>query len=321
MYYLLSKQLGGIVGATFREEISVGVVGWRQTLNSRVVVWRARSYGKVLAVVAVSAFALGITALPSGATTNPTNWPYAGGSPGYDVSYPQCSNPSSYTPSPSSSPQFAIIGIDGGRPFNANGCTQKEWGAALGAKVTSISIYINTGYSGAYAHDITSTCAADNTPYKVGSKLAQAWQIGCSEADFALNTAISDGVNPNVPTGNQVGGGMWWADVETGNSWSTNTSLNQATIQGVVTELAAPTTSTLSPEGGLPVGIYSNTTFWKKITGNTSWAPTSPIISPTPQWYAGSSCTSFAGSNPVWLAQTGTSSVGDPDTACPLSAT
>ncbi len=316
MYYLLGKELGGVVDATFHGEVSVGVVGWRRTLNSKVAVWRARSYGKVLAVVAVSAFALGITALPSGATTNSTMWPYAGGSPGYDVSYPQCSSPSSYTPSSTStlSPQFAIIGIDGGRPFNTNGCTQKEWGAALGAKVTSISIYINTGYSGAYAHDITSNCATDPTPYKFRSKLAQAWQIGCSEADFALNTAMSDGVNPNANS--VVGGGMWWADVETGNSWSTNTSLNQATIQGVVTELAAPTTSTLSPEGGLPVGIYSNTTFWKKITGSTSWAPTSTTISPTPQWYAGSSCTSFAGSNPVWLEQTGTNFVGDPDTAC-----
>jgi hypothetical protein len=226
------------------------------------------------------------------------------------MSFPQCSSLASLTSTSIPTGQFAIIGIDGGRPFNTNGCTKGEWAAALNAKPSSISIYINTGYSGAYAHDITKNCSSDATPYPAKSKLAQAWEIGCSEADFALSTAATDVVNPNANS--TVGGGMWWADVETGNSWSHNTSLNQATIQGVVTELAAPTNGD-SYEGGLPVGIYSNKTFWNKITGNSSWAPTSS----TPQWYAGSTCTPFEGvSSPVWLKQTGTPFFGDPDTAC-----
>ncbi|NNN12455.1 MAG: hypothetical protein HKL81_01735 [Acidimicrobiaceae bacterium] len=294
-------------------------------MNSKIyniTLRRIRSSRKAIALVGVSVFALGVAIPPASASTNSTNWPYTSSSTwapnGYDVSYPQCTSTTPY-----SSGEFAMIGIDGGRPFNTNGCVTNEWGAALTAGASSISIYINTGYSGAYAHDITTNCANDiktapNPPYPVGSKLAQAWEIGCSEADFALSTAMTDVVNPNANS--QVGGGMWWADVETGNSWSTNKSLNQATIQGVVTELATPTgdlpnTSTsLSSEGGLPVGIYSNTTFWNKIMGK-SWSGSGSSA----DWVAGSSCSAAFDSSPVWVTQSGSTAVGDPDTACPVS--
>jgi hypothetical protein len=193
-----------------------------------------------------------------------------------------------------------------------------EWGAALTAQVSSISIYINTGNSGAYGHDITAACAAHvPSKYSYSRKLAQAWEIGCSEADYAFATASLNGVTPAAPvngsTDKNLGGGMWWADVENGNSWSHNTALNQATIEGVTHELSNPVNSKYTGFGGLPVGVYSNTTFWNKITGG-NWTP----ITSNADWYAGSTCTQFD-SNPAWVAQTGTSTVGDPDTACPLS--
>ena len=266
---------------------------------------------KTLALVGVSVFVMGVAIPPAGATSS-SNWPYPTGTSGYDVSYPQCTSSTSY-----SSGGFAIIGLGGGRPFQANGCAASEWGAALAAGATSISIYINTGYSGAYSRDITSACSA-NVPstYKSGSKLAQAWEIGCSEADFAFQTALSDVINPNAPAStsspSNLGGGMWWADIETGNSWSTNTSLNQATIQGIVSELASPVNSAYTPEAGLPVGIYSNTAFWNKITGKSLWAPKGS----SGEWIAASSCSSTFDGNTAYVAQHGTTAVGDADTAC-----
>ena len=265
---------------------------------------------KTVALVGVSIFVMGVAIPPAGATTS-SNWPYTSITTGYDVSYPQCTSGTIY-----SSGGFAIIGLGGGRPFKANGCATSEWGAAIAAGATSISIYINTGYSGAYSRDITSACSANvPTTYKSGSKLAQAWEIGCSEADFAFQTALSDGINPNAPGGtSNLGGGMWWADIETGNSWSTNTSLNQATIQGIVSELASPVNSAYGGEAGLQVGIYSNTTFWNKITGKSLWTP----LYSSADWIAGNKCSSTFDGNPAYVAQYGNTAVGDPDTTCPL---
>ena len=269
---------------------------------------RILSARKTLALVGVSVFVMGVVIPPAGATSS-SKWPYASGTSGYDVSYPQCTSSTSY-----SSGGFAIIGLGGGRPFTANDCATSEWGAALAAGATSISIYINTGYSGAYSREITSACST-NVPatYKSGSKLAQAWEIGCSEADFAFKTALSDGVSPNAPASAlNVAGGMWWADIETGNSWSTNTSLNQAAIQGIVSELASPVNTAYGSEAGLPVGIYSNTTFWNKITGKSSWTPSGSSA----DWIAGNKCSSTFDGNPAYVAQYGTTAVGDADTTC-----
>ena len=267
---------------------------------------------RILLAGAAATFGIVLAAGPAYASTT-TNWPYSLGTPGYDVSYPQCSVASSY---PTNFSGFAIIGVGDGRPFTANPCVKAEWGAALTAQASSISIYINTGNSGAYGHDITAACAA-NVPSIYSRKLAQAWEIGCSEADYAFATASLDGVTPATPTtsgstDSTLGGGMWWADVENGNSWSTNTALNQATIEGVTDELSNPVNPSYTGFGGLPVGVYSNTTFWSKITGSSSWSPSTSNA----DWYAGSSCSSFDGKS-VWVAQYGTTSTaGDPDTAC-----
>ncbi len=92
------------------------------------------------------------------------------------------------------------------------------------------SLYFNTGYAGAYAKDLTADCqsAVGNapipatTPAHQKSVEQQAWEIGCSEAAYAAVNA------PATPA-------MWWADVETGNRWSTNTTYNDMAIDGIAT--------------------------------------------------------------------------------------
>src|SRR5260370_14223866 len=79
--------------------------------------------------------------------------PYPTGQSGYDVSYPQCG--SATTPPPGS---FGIVGVNGGRPFSNNACLAAEFVAAPGP--TAASLYINTGYSGAYGKDTTAGCSS-----------------------------------------------------------------------------------------------------------------------------------------------------------------
>ena len=65
----------------------------------------------------------------------------------------------------------------------------------------------------------------------------QAWAIGCSEAQYALQ---------QVPTPDTVT--MWWLDEETANSWSSsNLSLNLDAIDGAV--------SYAQTYGGVPTGV------------------------------------------------------------------
>ena len=117
----------------------------------------------------------------------------------------------------------------------------------------------------------------------------QAWEIGCSEADYAVSQA----------SGLKVA--MWWLDVEVGNSWSTSSStLNRQTIQGAVDRLSS---------AGL-VGVYSTASSWNTITGG-SFSPNGSSA----DWVAAGSCSTSFDGKPVWLSQF-TSSGFDNDTAC-----
>jgi len=193
--------------------------------------------------------------------------PYTTGQTGYDVSYPQCPG----TSAPAGS--FGIIGVNGGRPFSPNSCFDNEYAAAP----PTASVYINTGYAKAYRSRITAGCAAGGT---------QAWAIGCSEAEYSLK---------------QVGGrtpSMWWLDVETDNSWSsTDLSLNQFTIQGIVDTLHQATSA---------VGIYSTGYQWQTIVGSlpvtgvrANWVATGNLAAEGAHAVCG---TGFSGA-PVWLVQ------------------
>jgi hypothetical protein len=208
-----------------------------------------------------------VNALPAAAATNP----YATRTTGYDVSYPNCST--------SATGPFAIVGVNHGKPFTTNACFGAEYSSA--PQSPTPSLYINTGYSGAYGKNITAACA-------VGAN--KAWEIGCSEADFSLR---------------QVGGlvaSMWWLDVETANSWSTgNLALNRAAIQGAVDRLN---------QTGLPVGVYSTPSMWKAITGG-SFTPSGIAA----DWVAAGTCSTPFTKSPVWLTQS-TSGGLDHDTAC-----
>jgi hypothetical protein len=254
----------------------------------------------VLAVVFIAAV-LGFTQAPAGAASSP----YTG--TGYDASYPSAQCTTNTYPD-----GFAIIGLGGGRPFTTNACLTHEWkSASKNGTPTTPSLYFNTGYAGSYARHITSACTsaaavAGNVPASPAgtsshqrSTEVQAWEIGCSEAAYAAAQA------PGTPA-------MWWADVETGNSWSTNIIYNDFAIDGIAYEISVL---------GSAVGFYSTPAMWNKIAG-TGFNSTPSIDA---DWQPGSMsiCAASGFSNsPVWLVQDGTVTATNgvsfsQDEACP----
>ena len=231
--------------------------------------------------------------VPAGATT--TN-PYSSSTSGYDVAQPNCSE----TPPVG----FAIVGLGGGRPFSTNSCLQTEWTTASKTS-PGPALYFNTGYAGAYGHDVTATScgkyagpSVSTFPKHDQSTYMSAWEIGCSEAAYAGKTAAT---NHEVPS-------VWWADIETGNSWSTNKIVNRYAVDGIsygMQQLATHATA---------FGVYSYPSAWSQIVG-TGFTATPPFPG---EWGPGLSCTPSGFTKaPVWLVQGGTTRNGvDTDTGC-----
>jgi hypothetical protein len=184
---------------------------------------------------------------------------------GYDISYPQCSGAFP------SNPAFAIVGVNGGKVFSANPCLAAEvaWGGGATAE-----LYANTGnpgpaLSGFWPKGQTSPrfCDAANP-----DTADCAYDYGWNAAQQSFQTAQSAYTSLGITT--TPAATRWWLDVETANSWRTNTSLNVAALQGELDYLTSA--------GVANVGFYSTTSQWNTITGG------SKVFSPAPSWGAGS---------------------------------
>ncbi len=155
--------------------------------------------------------------------------PYVSGTVGYDYSYVQCG-----LAAPKAS--FGIVGVNAGYPFTYyNSCLASEYAAASGTG--NGAVYINAGYDPTYTaidgRHTTQDCATRSQAITGTVDQQAAWAVGCSEAqrDGAYATAQS----VSGPT-------AWWLDVETVNSWSsTDLSLNQYTIAGIIATLRSQT--------------------------------------------------------------------------------
>jgi hypothetical protein len=208
---------------------------------------------------------------------------YAHGSTGYDISFPQCGG--AYPTG-----TFGVVGVNGGYPFvHYNPCLADEYKHSPQA-----ALYINTGYDPLYTQvdgqHATPECVTKSAAVKGSADQKAAWAAGCSEATRSMAYAASQGV---------VNRRGWWLDVETENSWSsTDLSLNQYTIQGIV--------DTLHRKSAVPVGIYSTGYQWGKITGGlavsgvtANWVATGNLSAAGAPAHCG---TGFSGA-PVWLVQ------------------
>lgn len=235
------------------------------------------------AATAVSAETMLPIPLAAPTTSRTAQSPYAAEARGYDVSYPDCKRPRAPQPG------FAVLGVNGGRPFTFNPCLGREhgWYAAGGPQ----AVYLNTGYEQSYRRHITPACALAARALR--GREAQAFAIGCSEAATSLERVTLLGLA--TP-------GVWWLDVETSNSWSSDRRLNTQALRGMMAFL-----DNLSPTP--IVGIYSRPSWWHAITAE--WKIAAPEWSPS---RSGGCPTPFS-AGPVWLAQKGGATL-DLDTAC-----
>lgn len=185
---------------------------------------------------------------------------------GFDISWPQCGG--AYP----SNPLFGIVGVNKGIVFSANPCLASEVTWAGGVKA---QLYANTGNPGPVlsshwpdgqtqngrfcdpANDDSAACA-----YVYGWNAAT---DSYADATAAWTTLKLSGAPAGSP---------WWLDVETGNSWRTDTSLNVAALHGAVDALQAA--------GVTRLGFYSTTAQWTTITGGTT------DFAAYPSWGAGS---------------------------------
>jgi hypothetical protein len=191
---------------------------------------------------------------------------------GYDVSYPQCS---SRLPN---KPAFAIVGVNGGLAYSGNSCLAAEYQWAATSTATNqahVSFYVNTGNPGPTASTHWPP-AGTTTPQSCDGS----WSQSCAY-DYGWNAA-QDSFSRAVPVAGASAAvaAPWWLDVETANSWSTDTATNRADLQGAIAALRSAGVSS--------IGIYSTASMWSQITGAT--APNSVVNDPfraLPNWVPG----------------------------------
>jgi len=231
----------------------------------------------------------------------------ADGTPPGAVSQSTTANPRATTRPVAAVPRaFGIVGVDSGYPFMSlvhpgNPCMADEY-----AHSPNPALYVNTGYDPIYEKPdhTTPECTTKSQSLPTDGAHQRAWAVGCSEAQKDLTYVTQQGV---------VNPGGWWLDVETGNSWSSDKTLNQYAIQGLI--------DTLLSSNATPVGIYSNNYMWSAIVGSNA------VTGQSADWYATglttaqaaapycSSAYSFAG-DPVKLAQFVVGGTIDRDLAC-----
>jgi hypothetical protein len=260
-------------------QLRAGQVAVASDLDGTLLVRAGASAGALAESPATSVVPLRLQAT---APASPAVSPYASGLRGYDLSYPNCDRP---WPREAG---FAIVGVNGGRPFTFNRCLQQEYGWAAGVPH---AVYLNSGYAPGLRHWITPACALAGSARR--GPAASAYAIGCSEAatSFERVTLLA------LPAP-----AVWWIDVEPSNQWSPNRRLNAEVIQGLIDFLQRLSTRPL-------VGVYSRPSWWREISGG--------FVVTAPEWIPqrGDGCPAPFSHGPVWLSQGGSAEL-DLDRAC-----
>jgi hypothetical protein len=237
-------------------------------------------------VAGLAVLAASPTAVAGARPTTPAAKP-GGPTTGYDVSYPQCGGPLP------TNVAFGIAGVNRGIVFSPNPClgagsspSELAWAGGMQAQ-----LYANTGNpgpalsshwpNGQTAPRECNTAASPgadtiNCAYDYG------WNAAADSYQTAVRAYISLGLAPSGATSTPTAN-AWWLDVETGNSWRSDVSLNVGALQGAAAYLESA--------GATSIGFYSTQQQWNQITGGTS------AFSGYPSWVAGASTARQARNN------------------------
>jgi hypothetical protein len=203
-----------------------------------------------LIVAAVLAAGIGTAAVALGRYGNDISWPQCGGA------FPAKAG-------------FGIVGVTGGVPFSTNSCLGPEWAWAASAKGAP-AYYMNLSNPG--------TASSHWTQSGPRPCSGSATDAGCAY-NFGSNAAAFAFAYASAQTGaTSAASHVWWVDVETANTWSSNQGLNVAVIQGALDYLRRHTSKA--------VGVYSTSYQWGVITGG--------VHTNAPVWAAGASSAASA---------------------------
>jgi hypothetical protein len=190
---------------------------------------------------------------------------------GFDVSFPQCDGPLP------AAPAFAVVGVNGGRVFTGNPCLARQYIWALGAVSPTqprLAFYMNTGNPGP-ALSARWPMAGTITPQPCDGT----WSAACAY-DYGWFAAQDAYTRAYSVAGDGAALAPWWLDVETANSWSSDTATNAAALQGSIAYLRSVNVGV--------VGIYTLAAFWEEIVGPTSASdPRNTPFAPLPNWRPG----------------------------------
>ncbi|HQU25978.1 MAG TPA: hypothetical protein PLS29_02990 [Acidimicrobiales bacterium] len=288
----------------------------------RVTGWRALTVGALVAAV------LMVGAVPASAVQPSGHGGHGGGaggaSTGNDVSYPQCGG------SLPTGQAFGVVGVTGGLADTLNPClgpdpsySQSElyWAVATSVGGTTqpvASLYVNSAdpgntYNGSVIADwptsgstpfgtcTTTTVSLNGTTASVGANSeACAWQYGydraAQDAQWLASAASAiDAQGAPTAVSGSAGAYPWWLDVESANTWQSDTVMNAADLQGMIAGLNA--------SGATTVGVYSTASQWDAITGGTTSASGSLVG--VPEWVPGARTASGAQGNCAQYSFTG----------------
>jgi hypothetical protein len=189
---------------------------------------------------------------------------------GYDISYPQCGNPFP------TNVLFGIVGVNDGIVYSPNPCLGTGDGAselAWALRPGTPGLYANTADPGPalsshWPRGQTSPVVCDpSQPDSTACSYDYGWNAAANSYQDAATAYIQLGL-----TGSPAAS-PWWLDVETANSWESNTANNVNALQG---ELDYLTTNA----GVASVGFYVNAADWAAITGSTTAFASDPYWRP-----------------------------------------
>jgi hypothetical protein len=190
---------------------------------------------------------------------------------GNDVSYPQCG-----APLPSGH-DFGIVGVDGGKPFDANPCLADQivWARTAGRPV----YYLNTANPGPKLSSFwpigqrSPQLCTRSRPNSAGCAFDYGWNAAKDSLARARAAAASVGAPDVTRT-------TWWLDVEMHNTWESLEFGDKPMFLRNDTAVLRGMTALLERRGVGTVGVYSTVHQWQQITGGAS-------LDRAPVWYAG----------------------------------
>jgi hypothetical protein len=160
---------------------------------------------------------------------------------GFDVSWPNCGR------SLPTKTVLAVVGVTGGKPYTKNPCFRAQYAEARRHGVVRFYMNLNKPRGEITMRGPAGHCNRHNWScrgYNYGWHAASAaWRYAASQIGTApLRT-------------------RWWLDVETSNTWSSNTRINARVIAGALAFLR-------SRGHADRVGVYSTNYQWRRIAGS-----------------------------------------------------